>query len=446
MNFPPADDPNLPRKPVAPRIAEHAATGIPIPPDLSSPIAQRYQQLPAEMVTPRSDSPIRGWRLLGFMLMNRTLWSQEPLTNPLMVYYSGRISGRQAEDWIGLAPWLLLVATDAVLFFVLTLTPAQMLLISTVKMLVFPVLAGIMGILMTTLHMRRLLDRMPLEELLLTRLKPADIVQGLGIRPLIIQNIGIMLGVVGSVVMLFGGLLSRTAGPTLGFEETIWLAVLGPMLWSLSAAAAELSVSLSLRTNFFLRATPVAILRSILDWLTVFGWVLLLTWLFTLCAGGLIGLSLISLVFLVVFVAFTMNGIPNFVREHAFDSIVWTFRYYREWWVYVEIGSEDGEAIERRLLTPWKSLDRRRRYFPLPGRSSLRQAMAEAVQAENRIPGMAGIGAAVAPQSGSKGGNPLPPAAEKRPDGLLGAPIPLRERPAKTEPPPTDADGDSVKI
>lgn len=355
----PSDD-ELPRRPIGPRLVDRLeAAGAPRPPK---------EPLPAHLikptdVVPPEDNPLRGWRALGLLLMDDALWTADVRTNPVMVYFSGRRRGRVAEDLFTLLPYLAMLAAELALLFAVTLFPMKSLRFAVLMQIVaIPFLAGLWSVLCTSIHLRRNLDALPLEELLLTRLRPVDIVQGLGVRPVVVQLAGL-------ACYSFLHLLTVLAATYVRMDriplDMAFVSSVG--LWFMFAVAepaVELGAAVAVRANLFFRNGWMAWVRATWDWMLVFLWILGTILVLLLCVGAAFTSFFPLLVALIAFIM-GIHGIPSWVRDFAFDAITWSTRNFQEWWIYEAIGDLDESFGKRNVFAPWRVMTTRHR-FGLP--------------------------------------------------------------------------------
>lgn len=339
------------RRPVAPRVVDHGYhTGPPLPPVRKRP---DFREARPQDVVPEEDDPLRGWRSLGLAGIQLSFWQGQGRHNPLLAYVAAR--GRFAEDALGMALWIAFVLVMG--YFALwpsvgwnTLMGASLLCVALV-----PALGFLNTITMVTMHMRRVLRGMPLEELFLTRLRPQEIVLGLAAKPIATQNLGLLLYVATYVVlMMLRGWLYPPSLPT-----AFWVIVsiiLASAQYLLGSILLEFASGASLRANMFIRRPTTAWLRAVLDCALATLPILVLTSILIGCALAWTGPgSVIALV--LMFVAMTFGGgLLSWVREYAWDPIYWSVRYHREWWVFQDERDRDGDAPERSLFTAWRPL------------------------------------------------------------------------------------------
>lgn len=305
---------------------------------------------------PPEDNPLRGWRLFGLATLTRTLWPREARTNPVMAYYSGRKRGRVAEDMMGLCPWGAALVLDLIALAYWELDPIGYGVLSSICLLF---MAAVLGATMTGFHLRRSLASLPLEELLLTRLKPVEIVQGLSVRPIAVQAAAIFLNAVGHLAIVLFAVYFLLGESSLG---PLGYALLAAALrWHLYGIAMELGAGMAVRAHLCLRNAFTASMRMLFDltWsaavLALMGVAVVLASFFVGCFCGPVAMVLVMILLFSVLVAET-------ARLMASEAMDFPHFYPGEWWVRNDPGESREELRERTITTPWK---------PIPQRSGL---------------------------------------------------------------------------
>lgn len=354
LSYDPSSDPNLPRRPIAPHIPDrNQLAQLPLPrkiPESITPGAFR-----ASDVVPPEDNPLAGWRGLGLGRFNQAMWRDQGMHNPLVAYYSGRMRGHLVEDIIGLTPWMLMTLTLAVLAVYPTIKRDDFLGIILAGVIVVPMVAFISTVTCVSMHVRRTIASLPLEELLLTRLRPLEIVVGLGVRPIAIQNVGMFCYILSYFLICLYRFSEDTSTAGAMYFGTIL--IVGFMQSFLSTAVIEFTSAAAIRCALFLRSAWIGWLRAVLDSCsTVLSLLVPVGTLVVLCGGlGATGRSAAVVAFFLIILA--ISPTYSWVQDFAWDPIYWSVRYHREWWVFQAKGRLAGDAPERTLLSPWRPLD-----------------------------------------------------------------------------------------
>jgi len=354
LSYDPSSDPNLPRRPIGPHIPDRDQLAqLPLPrviPNTSASSAFR-----AADVVPPEDNPLAGWRGLGLGRFNQAIWRDQGMHNPLVAYYSGRMHGHLIEDLIGLAPWALMALTLAGLAVFPSVTRDDFLQVIIAGVVVVPLVAFVSTVACVSRHVRHTIASLPLEELLLTRLKPLEIVVGLAVRPIAIQNVGMFCYILAYFLICLYRFSEDTSQTGAMYIGTI--AIIGFMQSFLSSAVIEFTSAVALRSALFLRSPWTGWLRAMLDSCsTVLSLVVPVALLVVACGGmGATGRSAAVVAFFLILLA--MSPAYAWVQDFAWDPIYWSVRYYREWWVFQAKGGLAGDAPERTLLSPWRPLD-----------------------------------------------------------------------------------------
>lgn len=363
-NYDPYDPGRRPRRRIAePRLVDYSK---PLPPPDPGPAAPRPHQpqkrLKPEDIVPPSDNPMRGWRGLGAALLSRHLWPRDARTNAVVVYYTGRRRGRLLEDFMGFWPWLLLLVFDAFMMIHVATTFAEVWAYGVANFIFLFPFGATCGAILTTFHIRRIIDKLPLDELLLTRLKPVDIVQGLSLRPIAVQSFAVVCYAFGHVA------IAAIAADRLGrgFDPGViaYLTVFGLFRFYCMRHTIEMGGAIATRANMCLRPMMTAGMRTALDiGLTLF-MLLIAAFLMASVATWLLAcfLPLVILGPLIFCLCFGFL-VAEALRSVATEAMDWTHLYPDEWWINNSAEAERREFAERTLMSPWKPIEGRRRLF-----------------------------------------------------------------------------------
>lgn len=355
------------RRPVGPRLADLSRPAP--PPDPGPAVPRPYapqKRIRDDAVVPPEDNPLVGWRWLGARLLSRNLWPRDALTNPMMVYYSGRKRGRLAEDLMGVMPWMLLLLADAFFFFQSTRTFDEVWLYGFASFYVLSLLAPIYGMIVVSFHVRRTINHLPVEEILLTRLRHVDIVQGLSIRPLAVQSAAITLNSFAHAALVIWAAV--LIGHPLESPDVVgYVMTMALLRWYFFTVLVETGGALAMRCHLCLRSPLIATLRFLFDLIVNTVPVLIIAtivYAVLCCAGGLLvpfviaaGEKFVGVILTVVVVAF----VGEMLKSISVEAMDWCHHYPDEWWMASEPGDADVHQGERTLLTPWRPIPGRRR-------------------------------------------------------------------------------------
>jgi hypothetical protein len=392
----PRDPGTPPRRPVAaPRLVDFTpGPPQPTPSDQDRPAVFRpYAPQPRirpEAIVPPEDNPLRGWRGWGAATLSRDLWPRDAATNALMVYYSGRRRGRLGEDFTAMVLWLVVCSLEiAAIGLILGrqafLAPPLLL----ASLIAQPTLAGLASALSVSVHARRNLQHLPVDEMLLTRLRPDDIAQGLSVRPLAVHAFMAMV----TSILVAGGLLAASYLDGRAVGQMAALVVLTLLLaalrWFLLGLAVETGGAVALRAHMCIRHPGLAWMRTLIDLLPLaiggaiscagLGYVAggLFAYFTGTAAGGagVMFLGALRLVVILV-VGAVVWGVMSMVvvalRLYGAEAMDWCHHYPDEWW-FADVEGEDGDDVRRGPFTPWRQMPRKRRPFV----RGLREARAE---------------------------------------------------------------------
>ena len=369
-------DPEKPReRPTAgPRLVD-VTKPLP-PPDQGRPVPRPHQiqtKVKPEAIVPPEDNPLRGWRGVGAFLLDRNLWPQDARLNPVMVYYTGRSRGRWLEDVMGFVPWIALLILDGWFMFTQALTFNHIWIWGLIETVAMGFIAAAYSASMLGVHCRRILGNFPMEELMLTRLKAVDIVQGISIRPLAVQVAAITFATVAHIF------LALTAewwmNGTVSVSGVAYVAILVVLRWYFLTNAVEGGGALAVRAFLCIRSPLIAGMKVVMDGFELVFSALVVT--IGLMAGMLVACLLVSL-FSFGFVTipynsvyfwtipplfFFINGLVVALRSVANDAMDWCHFYPGEWWISAEKLNAAEDASERGLFTPWEPVRGRKGLF-----------------------------------------------------------------------------------
>lgn len=322
------------------------------------------EPLPQEIVPPEDLAALPLLVRAGMKRLSRRVFGEQLEHNIVSVCFGARLErGFATVLWCTVLP-LLLTPLSAVL--VLDMGRPTRDLLALLLLLVFPLLYGLVAVAWTGRHVRRMLEALPLEELLLTRLRPIELVQGMIAVPAAGLMMPMRLQVLISYGMLIAGGVVHDHGdrPAALLPSLAAWVIAGGLSLLATTAAIELAAASSGRAHLFFARPLLAGTRAALELLSR----LLLG---MLAVGGVIGAlallgSMVALLAMagavVVAVRMLMHeGIGN-PSEDAADAVAFAARWHLEWWPYQEDGSAEGEAMRRGLFTPWISLETRRRF------------------------------------------------------------------------------------
>jgi len=337
--------------------------------DMSQPIPQEkpglvvarphapQTRLKPEEIVPDADNHIPFYQHVGMTVMSDKIWPTNPLRNPILVYYASKLRGRIAEDLMGMTPYLLLAALDFYMLFFFFKTPINILAYQVIKIPFLMALCSLMTIATMSAHIRKTMNILPVDEMLMTRLKYHEIAQGISTRPMAIQGFGIAF--TGVLQLVLAGILMYH-----GVYDQFYI-IFGILLVVVHHQSMivwmELGASMALRAHLCIRQSGIASMKSVLDLgFLVFIFIVVMTVLLILSSfiifislilgfvSPFIPLAVIATVLLVV-----STILQNFLVEESSEVIQWTYRNFEEWWVFEE--QEAVEGIGRGLWTPWKS-------------------------------------------------------------------------------------------
>jgi hypothetical protein len=323
-------------------------------PPLHSSAGLRTDFLDSEVV-PEADNPLRGWRWFGAEMLYSELWPKRVLSNPVMVYYSGRRGSSVGEDWLGLLPWAMLLLVHVVYCFVLVNKASSILGLAAVELVLLPIMAAVVSAVMTGSHVRSVMQGMALEEFLVTPLTPLDLVQGFSVRPIAVQAAAHFGFLVANAILVLLAVWHHEGTP--GFEAFLIMAVWSPVVWYLMRGTNELGGAYGLRAHLCIKDAQLASMRAMLEvglYVVIgvgAGLVLLLGMVVLIhLTFGMFCLLVPAILLLVPWV------IVRQTRNWAVAAMDFCHENPQEWWTN-ELNEEERFVRRRELLTPWDAVD-----------------------------------------------------------------------------------------
>ncbi len=304
----------------------------------------------SDAVAPPEDNPMSWWQQWGAWLISSNYWPRVASSNPVIIYYTGKQKGRQIEDLIGVIPWLTVMVLQTLIYYTVIQSVAGLMIFGALTIFTAMAAITIYSGLMVGFHLRRSLRHFPLEELLVTQMDEADIVQGLSLRPLAVQ----------SACSFFYCVYFFFAAPPamqrleidISLMHFIYVMIFLPAQWTLCWKALELGGVLALRAHIAIPSATTATARFLLDigrlvlkplGVGIVGGLLVI--LLGLTKWLQIGLAAIALtVVITLLVRSALKVIP--------EAMTWSCKRLGEWWKvgrYADYTKSENEE----LFTPW---------------------------------------------------------------------------------------------
>jgi hypothetical protein len=351
--------------------------------------------LAPEQVAPHEDSALEGrgaWRGWGLRLMSPALWDRHVGSNVVLAYYYARRRSGWVEEAVGLAPIAMLAAASCWMYrrASKSATPLDAgwevaLGLAVLGALLLPAHAAFMA----GWSVRRGLQALPLEELRLTRLKPADIVQGLAAGPLAVQSFGlVLLTMIDAMAMLWLA-LGSTRNPFTGLVSMGFYGLLvGVPRWRMTQMACEAAGGFAVRAQFCLQRWTWAGLRTAFDTAVhgvaivalallclvpalalaaLYPYVIMLVTPVNMFLGPPPPVFLPAQVPIVLALLLAFWPAMMILRGAAHEALSWTWEHPEEWWPLFEAEADsDDRQLRRTLFSPWKPLLGERRPWLAP--------------------------------------------------------------------------------
>lgn len=213
------------------------------------------------MATPPLGALLRA----GLPLLDRRLWGEEYRHNPLFVYIAGRGRGLFGELSLAFFPWALLWLATALVGHKAvvqgSIFTGDLLAIYWLRLLLVPVVGAVVGGVLCLVQFRRLIHRLPFEELALTRLEPGELIHALGARPLLVGGLPVLV-----TLLLDGAFFIRMLSPGPVYELHVYLLAIMAIGYYLGGVATSVGVALMLRAQMYIQGGWQATGRAIGDW------------------------------------------------------------------------------------------------------------------------------------------------------------------------------------
>lgn len=325
---------------------------------------QPQTRLKPQDVVPDEDNPLGPFKRFGVHLISKNLFPMESSRNILLVYFTGRQRGRMIEDLVGMIPWMILIPVDCVLYLQIFHGVPEYASYNLLRLIPLMIFTALWSIAMVSVHMRRVLRTLPLDEMMMTRLKYDEIVQGLALRPLAIQALCVFTFFVVQFLLITFLVSSSTRVDSF---TVIILYMVVVLLYLLMSTAVELGGAMGMRAHLCIRSPLIATFKSILD--LGFLMAILMVCIFIAAIIAAIFMTIAALVSLLgigivlgtaIFLSLLIGMytfFSSFLRGEASEAMQWCYNHPKEWWIAANDESIDN--VERGLFTPWRPLAER---------------------------------------------------------------------------------------
>ncbi len=325
---------------------------------------QPQKRLKPQDIVPNEDNPFGPFKRFGAHLISKNLFPMESSRNILLVYLTGKQRGRTLEDLVGLIPWIILIPTDAILYLQVFNGIEEYTSYNLIRLIPLMIFSALWSIAMVSIHMRRVLRNLPLDEMLMTRLSYDEIVQGLALRPLAVQAISVFTFFL-SQFLIITFLVSSTN--KLDSFTVIVLYMMIVLLYMLMSTSVELGGAMGMRAHLCIKSPVIATFKSIIDLSFLMG--ILFICIIVAAIISVIALTIAALVSLLgigivigtaIFLSLMIGMytfFSAFLRGEASEAMQWCYNHPKEWWIAANDESIDN--VERGLFTPWRPLAER---------------------------------------------------------------------------------------
>ncbi len=330
-------------------------------PPLPEAIADRVRRagaLPQE-IAPGRDCPLGLLHRLGWALLDHSNWPASPFHNPLVSYLIDRrrLTGL-LFDFLGLSPWLLLLAAESVLLVHAALSVRHLghvLQFALLQLLLLPLLSCLVSIAAVIVHFHRATGRFPLEEISVTRINDDEILAGLTLRPVLVQVAAPLLAGLASITLLLGFTFAQFVHNSLFSLLTVVLLLAIVFYRSyLLVRFNEFASLRAIRAVVFIPGASIAFLRAVRD--VVFPWALIPV-AFPFVIVGAFWIQQFTVIFFYFVVLVPLLGIlflhafPSMLRTYNNDLMYWVRHAHRHWTIRT---GEVAPAVPASLFAPWK--------------------------------------------------------------------------------------------
>jgi hypothetical protein len=333
-------------------------------------MAARIGPIPQE-VCPSSDNPLLWLHRFGWALLDRRTWPDDAMNNPVIFYLLGRRRWTFLDDMIGLMAWagLFAVETGALVYLVVSKSMRMWFLLIPFEILLLPILFGVWAQISVLLHYQRFRAKVPIEELLSTRLRSRDVLFGFAMRPISLQvGANALLTLVQVAVVLFSGVILNLMNSLYSQVDFVIVAVALVYRYFLLAVSIELASIHAIRACLFIPDQFKLVTRMVRDW--VFPWGLIPLG-FALAAGVFFylffvipGIMCFASPFVLIGGVWLIWAMPGVLRSFAEEEFFWMDARHADWTIRT---GEEPDIVPRGLFDRWK-LERR---IPAKARSSV---------------------------------------------------------------------------
>jgi hypothetical protein len=278
---------------------------------------------------PFGPNPLKSWKRLGAVMLNCNLWPGEYRYNPLVVYITGRQRGWLLEDILAFIPWGSVFLLNAFLltYLIHHNEIEYFFLAYFIQLLILPSMAALSSAILVTFHFRRLANRLPVEELLMTRMEPEEIVQGISIRPLSTLSFSLIFYTLAMMALLIPAYIYPGRRPHDIDMVSAFVSMV--MMWYILGSCHEVGAALALRSQLYIRSGWGALCRCCIDWFFCRLGFPIIFWLLINYGVVMIFGSGGAMVFLTI----VMGACGEFVNNGARQIMADCARYPDQWWM-----------------------------------------------------------------------------------------------------------------
>ncbi|MCC6547859.1 hypothetical protein IT570_11905 [Candidatus Sumerlaeota bacterium] len=312
----------------------------------------------AQLVCPHKDSPLFWLHRVGWLRMDKFIWPENGPLNAVLFYLLGRRRSTYIDDAIGLIAWLLLLAaevTATILHGYARSTTAWRILLP-LELLLAPLVFGIWAQLMVFLHYKRFRSRIPIEEAMITRMTPREVVCGFALRPVMLQ-MGANLLFTGISVVCLAFAFFHAMGTSSLIPRFDYVLIGGLLVYRyfILKSCIEYASVHAIRSCLFIEDPVKLASRMMRDWMVPWGLIpvifaALVAVVVYLCAM-LPGLMCFLLPVVVLLTVWFIWSMPSLIRSFAQEAFYAMELNSREWVIRT---GEEYRGVPQGILKGWK--------------------------------------------------------------------------------------------
>ncbi len=297
--------------------------------------------------------------------MDGYIWPEEGAHNAIIFYLMGRRKSTFIDDLIGLIPWVVLFAMEAAatLMPIYTRSLVAWRLLIPFQMLLTPLIAGLWAQLMVYLHYRRFRGRIPIEEVMVSRMTAREALCGFALRPIMLQVGANFIVTALDLIMILGAATYFISSSSLFSPlDFALIAALIVYRYFILKSCIEFAAIYAIRSSLFIEDSFRAVTRMVRDWILPWGGIPL--GLVVLVIGLVLmlrvapGFMCFFLPAILVAMGWTIWALPSLMRTFAQEVFYVMEQNAGQWAIRT---GEDFPGVPANILKRWRWESRNRK-------------------------------------------------------------------------------------